>query len=79
MIPLAKHMTIAARYENGVFKPLEDVKIKEGAVVRVYVPQGEKARPRSIRNLGFAGMWKDRDDITDGVSYVNRLRNNPRS
>jgi hypothetical protein len=24
-------------------------------------------------------MWADRDDITDGVSYVNRLRDNPRS
>ena len=71
-------MTIAAKYENGVFRPLEDVKIKEGTVVEVYVPQGKKAKPRSIRELGFAGMWADRDDITDGVSYVNRLRDNPR-
>jgi predicted DNA-binding antitoxin AbrB/MazE fold protein len=69
---------IAAKYENGVFKPLEDVKIKEGAVVQFYILQGEDARPRSIRDLEFAGMWADRDDITDGVSYVNRLRNNPR-
>ncbi len=71
-------MTIAAKYEDGVFKPLEDVKIKEGTVVEVYVPQREKSKPRSIRDLGFAGMWADRDDITDGVSYVNRLRDNPR-
>ena len=47
-------MTIPAKYEDGVFKPLEAVKIKEGAVVDVYVPQGEQARPRSIRDLGFA-------------------------
>ena len=72
-------MTIPAKYEDGVFKPLEDVKIQEGTVVEVYVPQREKTKPRSIRELGFAGMWADRDDITDGVSYVNRLRDNPRS
>jgi hypothetical protein len=71
-------MMIAAKYENGVFKPLEDVKIKEGVIVEIYVPQAEKAKPRSIRDLGFAGMWADRDDITDGVSYVSGLRNNPR-
>ena len=71
-------MMIAAKYENGVFKPLEDVTIEEGAIVEVYVPQGEKVTPRSIRDLGFAGMWADRDDITDGVSYVNRLRDHPR-
>ncbi len=72
-------MTIPAKYESGVFKPLQDVKIKEGTVVEVYVPQGERAKPRSIRDLGFAGRWAYRDDITDGVTYVNRLRDNPRS
>jgi len=71
-------MTIPAKYENGVFKPLESVKIEEGTVVEVHVPQREKTKPRSIRDLGFTGMWADRDDITDGVSYVNRLRDNPR-
>jgi hypothetical protein len=72
-------MAISAKYENGVFQPLEDVKIKEGVIVEIDMPQAEKAKPRSIRDLGFAGMWADRDDITDGVSYVNRLRDNPRS
>jgi predicted DNA-binding antitoxin AbrB/MazE fold protein len=75
---VAKRITIAAKYENGVFKPLEDVKIEEGVIVQVYVPQAEKAKPQSIRDLGFTGMWAERNDITDGVSYVNRLRNNPR-
>jgi predicted DNA-binding antitoxin AbrB/MazE fold protein len=28
-------MTIAAKYEEGVFKPLEDVAIKEGTVAEV--------------------------------------------
>jgi len=67
-------MTSAAKFENGVFRPLENVKIKEGTVVEIQVPQEAKTKPRSIRELGFAGMWAYRDDITDGVSYVNRLR-----
>lgn len=71
-------MTIPAKYENGVFKPLTTVEIKEGTIVDVYVPHQEKAKPRSIRDLGFAGMWADRDDIADGLSYVNRLRDDPR-
>jgi len=41
-------------------------------------PPAEKLRPKSIRDLGFTGMWADRDDIPDGLSYVNRLRDNPR-
>jgi hypothetical protein len=71
-------MTIPAKYENGVFKPLADLKIEEGTMVEVYVPQRGKAKPRSIGDLEFAGMWAQRDDITDGVTYVNRLRDNPR-
>ncbi|HEY6390849.1 MAG TPA: antitoxin family protein [Bryobacteraceae bacterium] len=72
-------MTIAAKYENGVFKPLDNVKIEEGAIVEIHVPQREKAKPGSIRELAFTGMWAHRDDITDGVTYVNRLRDNPRT
>ena len=76
----ANVMTIPAKYENGVFRPLENVAIKEGTVVEVRVPvESEPARGRcSIKDLPFYGMWADRDDIADGVSYVNALRNNPR-
>lgn len=75
---LSKHVTIRAKYEHGVFKPLDAVNIKEGTIVAVRVPRQEKSKPTSIRDLGFAGMWADRDDITDGLSYVNRLRDSPR-
>ena len=71
-------MTIPAKYESGVFKPLHPVKIEEGTLVDICVPEQQVTRPSSIRNLGFTGMWADRDDITDGVSYVNRLRDSPR-
>ena len=73
-------MMIAAKYENGVFKPLELVQVGEGTVVEVLVPADQELAPqrRSIRDLPFYGMWKDRTDIGDGVDYVNRLRDNPR-
>jgi hypothetical protein len=71
-------MTIRASYKNGVFKPLDVVNIKEGTIVEVHVPNEEKHKPSSIRDLGFTGMWADRNDITDGLGYVNRLRDTPR-
>jgi predicted DNA-binding antitoxin AbrB/MazE fold protein len=73
-------MTIPAKYENGVFRPLEAVQIKEGTVVEVLVPaepEPIKTR-RSIKDLPFYGMWKGRTDLGDGVEYVNQLRDNPR-
>ena len=72
-------MIIEAKYENGVFKPLKKVEIEEGTVVEIQL-NGENTRRavRSIRELGFVGMWADRADIKDGLSYVNRLRDNPR-
>jgi hypothetical protein len=72
-------MTVSAKYENGVFKPLEDVRIEEGTVVEVSVPAAGNRRNRSLRELGAFGMWADNDDIADGVTYVDRLRDNPRS
>ena len=73
-------MTIAAKYENGVFRPLEDVKIKEETVVEVYVPVEQPAGPKrpSIKDLPFFGIWKDRTDIGYDVDFVNKLRDNPR-
>jgi predicted DNA-binding antitoxin AbrB/MazE fold protein len=70
-------MTIAAKYEEGVFKPLEEVTIKEGTVVEVRLPScagGLKSKSPSVRDFAFYGVWKDRADIGDSVEYVNRLR-----
>jgi len=68
-------MTIPARFENGVFRPLQDVPIKEGTVVEVHVPvEAPSGRPRSIGDSPFAGMWRDREDMADSVEYINRLR-----
>ena len=68
-------MTIPAKYENGVFKPLEDVKLTEGTEVEVHVPEESiPKRLKSVRDSPIFGMWADREDIPDGVAYVNRLR-----
>jgi predicted DNA-binding antitoxin AbrB/MazE fold protein len=68
-------MTISAKYENGVFRPLQDVAIREGTVVQVYVPaETSTKRPLSIGDSPFAGMWKDREDMADSVEYIDRLR-----
>jgi predicted DNA-binding antitoxin AbrB/MazE fold protein len=60
-------MTIPAKYEKGVFKPLHHVSIKEGTVVEVLLPVEAPARSPSIADSPFAGMWKDREDIADSV------------
>jgi predicted DNA-binding antitoxin AbrB/MazE fold protein len=68
-------MVIEAKYEGGVFRPLRKVKLKEGTVVEIHVNRDDTPkRAQSIRELGFAGMWANRADIKDGVSYVNKLR-----
>ncbi len=68
-------MTIAAKYENGVFKPLEEVALTEGTRVEVNVPEVAAPKgPKSVRDLPIFGMWADRDDIPDGVTYEDRIR-----
>ncbi len=70
-------MTIPAKYQDGVFKPLEDVLIDEGTIVEVQVPSYAdrlKGKSRSVSDFAFYGMWKDRTDIGDSVEYINNLR-----
>jgi predicted DNA-binding antitoxin AbrB/MazE fold protein len=72
-------MTIAAKFENGVFRPLEE-NVKEGTVVQVHVPVEQHAahiRP-SVKDLSFYGIWEGRPDMRDGVDFVDKLRDNPR-
>jgi predicted DNA-binding antitoxin AbrB/MazE fold protein len=74
---MGKSMTITAKYEDGVFKPLEAVRIIEGTIVEVRVPSSAdrlKGKARSVSGFAFYGMWKDRTDIGDSVEYVGKLR-----
>jgi len=70
-------MTITAKYEDGVFKPLEEVSIDNGTIVEVRVPSfGDRLKTKSgsVRNFAFYGMWKDRTDMDDSVEYIRNLR-----
>ena len=65
-------MTIPAKYENGVFRPVQEVRIQEGTVVEVNVPvEAFAAKPRFIGDTPFDGMWQDREDMADCVEYIN--------
>ncbi len=67
-------MAIPAKYERGVFRPLEKIAIEEGTMVEVYVPVEAATRLPPIADSPFAGIWKDREDMADSVEYINRLR-----
>lgn len=70
-------MTIAAKYEDGVFKPLEKVCASEGTIVEVRLPAKScrpNVKPRSVGDFAFFGMWSDRTDFGDSVEYINKLR-----
>ena len=72
-------MMIRARYESGVFKPLENVKLAEGTLVKISVPvETSPRRPKSVRDWPAFGMWADRDDIPVGISYEDASRNRRR-
>ena len=72
--------SIKARYENGVFRPRENVDVKEGTEADIYLrrekgngDRGKKLKPR-LEDFEVYGMWKDRTDFKDGADYVNRVR-----
>jgi Protein of unknown function DUF104 len=70
-------MTITAKYEDGVFKPIEELDIRDGTVVEIRVPffaRGLKEKCPSVGDFAFYGMWKDRTDIGDSAEYVSDLR-----
>ena len=66
-------MEIKAKYEEGVFKPLEDVKgIDSGEVVELSLLTLKKIK-KSMKSK-FFGMWKYRKDIKNGLDYVKKIR-----
>ena len=70
-------MNITARFENGIFRPLEAVSLREGTLVAIDVPSEVETKEPSAGaalNSDFFGLWKDRSDIEDSVDYVHQLR-----
>ena len=74
-------MNITARFENGIFRPLEAVSLREGTLVAIDVPsEVETKKPSAVAALDsdFFGLWKDRSDIEDSVDYVHQVRTRAR-
>jgi len=66
-------MEIKAKFEEGVFKPLENVEgIESGEVVEISLSILKKAG-KSAKSR-FFGMWKGRKDIKNGMDYVKKIR-----
>ena len=72
--------TIRVRYEDGVFRPLQRVRsVKEGAIGEVRLKETQTPEKRvSVRSSEFFGLWKDREDVGDGLSYIRKLRSQKR-
>ena len=78
-------MNITARFENGIFRPLEAVSLREGTLVALEIAidvpnEAETKKPSAgtVLNSDFFGLWKDRSDIEDSVDYVHQLRRRAR-
>ena len=60
--------TLKAKFKNGEFSPITSVEgIEEGETVEIVLK-------KSIKDLEFVGMWKDRNDIKNGIDYVKKIR-----
>jgi hypothetical protein len=71
-------MTITAKYEDGVFKPLEDVAVNDGTIVEVRVPSyADRLKGEIPVRPGlcvFRHVEGSRTDIGDSVEYISNLR-----
>ncbi len=72
--------TIRVRYEDGVFRPLKRVRsVKDGAIGEVRLEEIQKPAKRvSVRSSEFFGLWKNRKELGNGLSYTRRLRTKTR-
>ncbi len=74
-------MNITARFENGIFRPLEAVSslgavsLREGTLVAIEVAIDVASE---ALDSDFFGLWKDRSEIEDSVQYVNQMRTRAR-
>jgi predicted DNA-binding antitoxin AbrB/MazE fold protein len=67
-------ITVEAVYENGVFRPVEPVELKEGETVRLFIQRGEtpliraygimdwRGDPEVLRRLSEMSMWDQEED-----------------
>ena len=51
------------------------MKLEEGTRVEINVQlKNNPQKRKSMRDSPIFGMWADREDIPDGVTYVNHIR-----
>ena len=43
-------------------------------IITARIQAENKHRPKSIRELGFVGMWADREDMADSAEWVRKQR-----
>jgi len=80
--------SIEAIYDNGNVKLLTKRVPKIKSKVRIVFEENlendqktscqsnKEKKETDFRKLKVCGIWKDRDDIKNGVDYVNKLRRN---
>ncbi len=66
--------TVKVKYENGVFRPLENVSLKDGKVATVVIDEKETAKISD-----FSGIWKEDDEIENIMQDILALRKNFRA
>jgi hypothetical protein len=70
--------TIRAHFDGKAIIPDEPFDVPVNQPLTIYVdasvsPQ-QSITGAEIVQSGFAGLWKDRDDIGDSVEYARKLR-----
>lgn len=58
-----------------LLEPVES--IKEGAIGEVRLREQTSKRP-SVKTSEFFGLWKDREDVEDGLTHTRKLRSRAR-
>jgi len=59
---------LKAKFKNGEFVPITPLNgVEEGEMVEITLK-------KNIKDLGFVGIWKGREDIKSGVDYVKKVR-----
>ncbi|PIU65440.1 MAG: hypothetical protein COS84_06915 [Armatimonadetes bacterium CG07_land_8_20_14_0_80_40_9] len=63
--------SVKAKFENGVFRPLEKIKLDEGEKVTVLIKKKNRKKISS-----FSGIWKEDDEVEKIMEEVIKNRKN---
>lgn len=63
--------TVKVKYENGVFRPLENVSLQDGKEATVVIDENETSKISD-----FSGIWKEDDEIEKIMQDILASRKN---